>query len=152
MGRETQPQLKSNIVTSAFENMFKENVYHDKNKKKQYFAGVLISKNDSVLLGMKKRGFGSGLWNHSFAGKVEAGEEIASAARREVEEESGLKVDIDNLIKAGYFEFEFTDSSINPRIMAMTIYRALVSRVRGPLPRHVARQQILAGHGAIRKK
>ncbi len=50
--------------------MFKENVYHDKNKKKQYFAGVLISKNDSVLLGMKKRGFGSGLWNHSFAGKV----------------------------------------------------------------------------------
>ena len=42
-----------------------------------------------------------------------------------MEEESGLKVDIDNLIKVGYFEFEFTDSSINPRIMAMTIYRAL---------------------------
>ena len=42
-----------------------------------------------------------------------------------MEEESGLKVDIENLLKVGYFEFEFTDSSINPRIMAMTIYRAL---------------------------
>ena len=42
-----------------------------------------------------------------------------------MEEESGLKVDIDNLLKVGYFEFEFTDASINPRIMSMTIYRAL---------------------------
>ena len=47
------------------------------------------------------------------------------AARRELEEESGLKVDVENLLKVGYFEYEFTDSSISPRIMAVTIFRAL---------------------------
>ncbi len=43
----------------------------------------------SVLLGMKKRGFGAGKWN-GFGGKVEKGESNTQAAIRELEEESGI--------------------------------------------------------------
>ena len=39
-----------------------------------------------MLLGMKKRGFGTGKWN-GFGGKVEVGETVADAAQRELEEE-----------------------------------------------------------------
>ena len=41
----------------------------------------LITKGDDVLLGMKKRGFGEGLWN-GFGGKVSEGETIDAAGRR----------------------------------------------------------------------
>lgn len=44
---------------------------------------------DRVLLGKKKRGFGEGKWN-GFGGKVEQGEVIIDAARREMEEEAGI--------------------------------------------------------------
>ena len=64
---------------------------------------------DSVLLGLKKTGFGSGLWNHSFAGKVEVGEEVVEAASRELEEESGLTAELQHMEKVGYFEYEFVD-------------------------------------------
>lgn len=43
-----------------------------------------------VLLAMKKRGFGTGKWNGS-GGKVEPGESIEEACRREVHEEIGIK-------------------------------------------------------------
>ncbi len=57
-----------------------------------------------VLLGMKKRGFGEGRWN-GFGGKVEAGETIEEAARREMQEECG--VTIKKMKKVGIHEFEF---------------------------------------------
>lgn len=43
-----------------------------------------------VLLGLKKRGFGSGFF-HGFGGKVEPDETVEEAARRELLEESGLQ-------------------------------------------------------------
>lgn len=42
-----------------------------------------------VLLGLKKRGFGEGRWN-GFGGKVQEGETIEEAARRELTEEAGI--------------------------------------------------------------
>ncbi|KAI1884640.1 hypothetical protein AGOR_G00228470 [Albula goreensis] len=53
---------------------------------------------------MKKRGFGAGKWN-GFGGKVQPGETIEQAARRELLEESGLTVD--TLDKIGNIKFEF---------------------------------------------
>lgn len=52
---------------------------------------VLVLQPQRVLLGMKKRGFGAGRWN-GFGGKVEEGETIEDAAKRELQEESGLTV------------------------------------------------------------
>lgn len=46
---------------------------------------------DEILLAMKKRGFGVGLWNAS-GGKVQAGETPVACAAREIREEFTLEV------------------------------------------------------------
>ena len=51
---------------------------------------VFVHDNQKVLLGYKKRGFGAGRWN-GFGGKVETGETLEQAARRELKEESGAQ-------------------------------------------------------------
>ena len=56
---------------------------------------------------MKKRGFGAGRWN-GFGGKVEAGETIEVAAKRETEEECGIV--ITEMEKVGIHEFEFENA------------------------------------------
>ncbi|KAJ2744554.1 hypothetical protein GGI20_002871 [Coemansia sp. BCRC 34301] len=43
-----------------------------------------------ILLGLKKRGMGVGLWN-GFGGKLEPGETMDECARRELKEECGLE-------------------------------------------------------------
>lgn len=59
-------------------------------KKHKLFSLVLIRDQNRVLLGQKKRGFGFGKWN-GFGGKVELGESILEAAKRELMEECGLE-------------------------------------------------------------
>lgn len=63
-----------------------------------------------VLLGMKKRGFGEGRWN-GFGGKVETGETLEEAARREMEEECGVR--IEQMEQVGVHEFEFANDPGN---------------------------------------
>lgn len=65
---------------------------------------VIIHKDGKVLLGMKKRGFGAGNWN-GFGGKVEEGESIEAAAKRELQEESGLTAPL--LTKLGMLDFSW---------------------------------------------
>ncbi|KAL7830613.1 hypothetical protein SRHO_G00317400 [Serrasalmus rhombeus] len=79
---------------------------------------VLVVQPERVLLGMKKRGFGAGKWN-GFGGKVQSGETIEQAARRELLEESGLTVDI--LQKIGNITFEFIGET---ELMDVHIFRA----------------------------
>ncbi len=74
--------------------------------KKKLLTLCLIQKGDQILLGMKKRGFGIGKWN-GFGGKVETGETIEDAAKRETLEESG--VEINKLEKKGVLDFEFAN-------------------------------------------
>ena len=64
----------------------------------------IAHKDKKILLGMKKRGFGEGRWN-GFGGKVDSGETIEEAARREIQEEAGIEV-ID-LEKLGVIDFKF---------------------------------------------
>ena len=71
-----------------------------------------------VLLGMKKRGFGAGRWN-GFGGKVEQGETIESAAKRELKEEVGINAEI--IEKVGLIDFEFQG---NPEILEVHIFKA----------------------------
>lgn len=65
---------------------------------------TLIVSDNRILLGMKKRGFGAGRFN-GFGGKVEEGETIVRAAKRETLEECGLN--IVKMEKVGIHEFEF---------------------------------------------
>lgn len=64
----------------------------------------MIYQHPKILLGLKKRGFGEGLWN-GFGGKVHEGESIEEALVREIEEEAGVKAQ--NLQKIGLMDFDF---------------------------------------------
>ena len=59
-----------------------------------------------ILLGFKKVRFGAGKYA-GFGGRVEAGETVAAAAIRELEEESGLKVSAEHLQRVGHLTFLF---------------------------------------------
>lgn len=50
-----------------------------------------LFRNDQILLGQKKRGFGQGKWN-GFGGKLEKGESVEEAMLREVSEEIGVQI------------------------------------------------------------
>jgi mutator protein MutT len=63
---------------------------------------------ERVCLAMKKRGFGKGRWNGA-GGKVEQGETIEDAAKREVEEEIG--VSLEQMEKVAELEFTFPHNS-----------------------------------------
>lgn len=65
---------------------------------------TIVQGKDEILLGMKKRGFGAGRWN-GFGGKLEEGESLEDAAKRELKEESNLEAQ--DLKKIGVIEFEF---------------------------------------------
>ncbi|XP_067912020.1 oxidized purine nucleoside triphosphate hydrolase [Heterodontus francisci] len=65
---------------------------------------VMVVRQQKILLGMKKRGFGVGRWN-GFGGKVQPGETIEEGAKRELCEESSLTVQ--SLEKIGQIKFEF---------------------------------------------
>lgn len=73
---------------------------------KKILTLCLAIRDDKILLGMKKRGFGMGRWN-GFGGKVEEGESIEDGAKREMQEECG--VEIQKMEKVGIHEFEFHD-------------------------------------------
>jgi len=74
---------------------------------------AMVVKDDKILLGMKKRGFGQGKWN-GFGGKVEEGEAIEDAVRREVFEESGIEVL--ELSEVGILNFFFPDGKAQPEV------------------------------------
>jgi len=64
----------------------------------------LVTKNNKILLGMKKRGFGAGKWN-GFGGKINSNETTEEAAIRELYEEA--KIYANKLEKVGKLEFVF---------------------------------------------
>lgn len=74
-------------------------------------------KDNKVLLGMKKRGFGAGRWN-GFGGKMEEGETIEDATLRELNEEVGIKDG--RLSKAGILEFSFENDE---KILQVHIFK-----------------------------
>lgn len=83
---------------------------------KKILTLCIVRETTRILLGMKKRGFGVGQWN-GFGGKLEVGETIEEAARRELKEEAGLEVL--SMSKKGILDFEFKDA---PRFLEMHIF------------------------------
>lgn len=80
------------------------------------------TKDNEILLGMKKRGFGVGKWN-GFGGKIEAGETIVDATIRELFEESALQVQPADLIKRGYLLFKMEESK---KLMHVHVFESFV--------------------------
>ncbi len=74
-----------------------------------------------IFLGMKKRGFGAGHYN-GFGGKIEEGESIEEAAKRELREEASLEAT--SLEQRGVLRFSFqTDSpDLVVHVFAVTAY------------------------------
>jgi mutator protein MutT len=68
----------------------------------------VIYRDGQILLGMKKRGFGMGLWN-GFGGKVQEGETIEQAAVRELQEEA--QITPQNLQARGILTFRYGNDS-----------------------------------------
>lgn len=79
---------------------------------------VIVRQNGKILLGLKKVRMGAGRWN-GFGGKVEEGETIEAAARREVKEEAGI--DVSTLHEVGVCEF---CSPVRPFVVEMHIFAA----------------------------
>jgi 8-oxo-dGTP pyrophosphatase MutT (NUDIX family) len=61
---------------------------------------------NEVLMGLKKEGFGEGKIV-GFGGKIEPGETIVEAAKRELGEETGIEVKLENLKKVADLTFLF---------------------------------------------
>lgn len=85
---------------------------------KKILTLCLIYKNNQLLLGMKKRGFGQGRWN-GFGGKMLDSESIKEAAIREIKEEVGLTPL--NIKRRGILNFHFEG---NPEILEVHIFSA----------------------------
>eukprot|EP00923_Selenidium_pygospionis_P006635 GHVN01011390.1.p1 GENE.GHVN01011390.1~~GHVN01011390.1.p1 ORF type:complete len:295 (-),score=104.52 GHVN01011390.1:339-1223(-) len=82
---------------------------------KHFTLVVLDSPNQNkILMGLKNRGFGKGLYN-SFGGKVEDGEDVVTSAVREVKEETGLDVEYEMMRQGriGVLSFTFDDNDLN---------------------------------------
>ena len=67
----------------------------------QVAVGAIVVRDDSLLMVRRARDPGRGLWSLP-GGRVEAGEYLADAVRREVAEETGLTVTVGDLV--GIFE------------------------------------------------
>src|SRR3989344_1870701 len=93
-------------------------VFPISNGMKKVLTLCLIHTDSHILLGMKKRGFGQGKWN-GFGGKIEKGETIDQAARREMFEEAGLTVG--EVSPMGILHFSFPN---DPVTLEVRVFRA----------------------------
>jgi 8-oxo-dGTP diphosphatase/2-hydroxy-dATP diphosphatase len=87
---------------------------------KKLMTLCLVHQPPKILLGMKKKGFGMGRWN-GFGGKVEDGERIEDATKREIWEEAEIKVE--EIEKVGEMLFEYVEGA-EKDIVEVHLYRA----------------------------
>lgn len=94
----------------------------------------IIQKDSQVLLGMKKRGFGEGRWN-GFGGKVELGESIEAAAKREILEEAYIEAH--DLVELGVIDFTFEDNAdeLEVHIFKCTSFEGVIGESEEMLPK-----------------
>jgi ADP-ribose pyrophosphatase YjhB (NUDIX family) len=67
----------------------------------QVAVGAVIVRDDCLLMVQRANDPGRGLWSVP-GGRIESGEYIADALKREVKEETGLTIDVDEMI--GFLE------------------------------------------------
>lgn len=105
----------------------------------------VVCQGERVLLGMKKRGFGTGKWN-GFGGKVHANEDPHAGAARELQEEAGI-IPL-GLTSSGVLHFDFLDGSSAPgellevHVFTVTQFRGTPSESEEMMPRWFAIPEI----------
>lgn len=100
---------------------------------------VHIYNASEVLLGLKKRGFGAGLWN-GFGGKVQPGEDIHQAALRELHEEAGIKLEA--LEPAGKAVFYFGGDELLLHYFRHSTFNGEATESEEMLPRWFKRSNL----------
>lgn len=90
-----------------FSSLLDKIVYYISMNTSQPASLLFLLKNDQILLAMKKRGFGEGLWN-GVGGKPEGSERMSQTAVRECQEEIGVTPQ--ELIEVGSLHFTFSGS------------------------------------------
>lgn len=78
----------------------------------------IVHKDPNILLGMKKRRFGTGKWN-GYGGKVLDGESIEESLHREILEEANIKI-LDP-VKLGFLVLEYPSDDL---IIENHLYKA----------------------------
>lgn len=103
---------------------------------KKLYTLVFVRKENEVLLGYKKRGFGMNKWN-GFGGKVEANETILEAAARELKEECCLNVNTVDLKNIAHLEFTFEGEPIlmDVRVFSTNIFEGIPQETEEMLPK-----------------
>lgn len=96
---------------------------------------VFLTRGDEILLGLKKRGLAQGKLN-GLGGKIERGETIEQAAAREVYEECGVVIALDDLERVARLEFFFPAKPEWDQV----VHVFLATRWRGE-PRETAEMQ-----------
>jgi 8-oxo-dGTP pyrophosphatase MutT (NUDIX family) len=99
---------------------------HFVTKKTKEYSLVMVTEPATrrILLGLKHRGFGIGMYN-SFGGKLDPNETMDQCAARELEEETGIAVPSPSLLnKVACHHFTFEDSDTK---MVVHVYRINVS-------------------------
>ncbi len=98
----------------------------------------MVKRGEEILLSRRRRGFGRGLWQHSFVGKVEEGETEAEAAVREFKEESGMGLGLGGQLRpVAKLFYEFEDDSICPHVMEVHLFSVGFQDLEG-VPRTTA--------------
>jgi 8-oxo-dGTP diphosphatase len=97
----------SQFRQAAFEN------FSPSSSKEYSLVVVTESAKTRILLGVKHRGFGKGMYN-SFGGKLEKGESDVQSACRELQEEAGIVVPVERMAnsKIGIMRYTFVDDPV----------------------------------------
>lgn len=95
---------------------------------KRILTLCLVYQDPHLLLGMKKSGFGAGRWN-GFGGKLNDEESIEAAARRELQEESGLRVL--NMEKRAIINFTFEKTGYEGSLDPIEMHIFAVDKFKG---------------------
>ncbi|GAX23768.1 8-oxo-dGTP diphosphatase [Fistulifera solaris] len=94
-------------------------------RNRKEFSLIVLTNENRILIGLKHRGFGKGMFN-SFGGKLEKGEDPVVAACRELHEETGISVTVKHMTesKIGILHFTFEDDPVE---MCVHLFRVNVS-------------------------
>jgi 8-oxo-dGTP pyrophosphatase MutT (NUDIX family) len=112
--RNALPPLRLGTSHPSLE-AFREAIYPFAHTKTKEYSLVIVteSSRQRILLGLKQRGFGEGMYN-SFGGKVEPDETAVESAARELMEETGIDVSVAEMSKrkvaVHHFTFEDSDT------------------------------------------